>query len=169
MMIDIPAIRAAARARLHGAGKTATPAKAAHPANPDKPVTVQKDATPSLVQPVSRLAALAAPSDETQDLPRPYRLSREQADRAHLLPWSEAVIHLFLRRQDRLQRLGLGEGDAEDLAERLHLRDVDLDDRSVCVECGHARDLSRCSASAGTPAATAQLHRCGAFVPALDA
>lgn len=74
-----------------------------------------------------------------QAIERPYRLSREQADAAHAEPWNDAVIARFQARQARLMRLGYGEQDADDLAERLHLRDLEADDRVSCSECSHYR------------------------------
>jgi hypothetical protein len=73
---------------------------------------------------------------------RPHKVTPEQlhaAHAAHAEPWSEAVIARFQARAASVQRHGHGEQDAEDLAERLHLRDVDGDDRVLCVECSHYR------------------------------
>ena len=66
----------------------------------------------------------------------------------------------------------LGRADAEDLAERLTLRDRDGDDRRLCLECSWLGDAGRCLAAATgripgadrrlEPAQTI-LQRCAAF------
>ena len=87
----------------------------------------------------------AAPIQTPTVIPqRPYQLTREQADEAHAQPWDDVVIEHFVARVTRLIRLGLNVTDADDLAERLHLRDVQHDDRSMCLECRHYRP-GRCS------------------------
>lgn len=68
---------------------------------------------------------------------RPYRLSAAEGDAAHAKAWDDAAVSRFTRRTARLQRQGFSELDAEDLAERLHLRDVQGDDRAPCLECRH--------------------------------
>ena len=68
---------------------------------------------------------------------RPYRLSQAQADAAHAEPWDDGAIARFRARAADIQRRGVGEDDAEDLAELLHLRDVSGDRRRLCVECRH--------------------------------
>ena len=70
---------------------------------------------------------------------RPYRLSRAQADHCHAQPWDDAACARFVARVSRFLRLGIDATAADDLAERLHLRDVQIDDRSMCVECTHYR------------------------------
>lgn len=68
---------------------------------------------------------------------RPYRLSKAEGDAAHAEPWDDAAIARFVARVALLMRRGIDASDADDLAERLHLRDVLDDDRVLCVECGH--------------------------------
>lgn len=75
------------------------------------------------------LAALAEP--------RPHRLTRAEANAAHAEPWDDATCGRFVARVALLMRRGLSPGDADDLAERLHLRDVQGDDRRLCLECLH--------------------------------
>ena len=70
---------------------------------------------------------------------RPYRLAAADTDVAHAEPWDDAAIGRFQARVQRIGRRGFGEQDADDLAERLHLRDVRGDDRRTCVECLHLR------------------------------
>lgn len=77
-----------------------------------------------------------APSKATA---RPYRRTLAQADAAHAETWDDAAIARFQARLQRLARLDFAAADAEDLAERLHLRDVEGDDRTLCVECSHYR------------------------------
>ena len=50
---------------------------------------------------------------------------------------------LYQSRVRLIQRRGFSEQNAEDLAERLHLRDVQADDRVLCVEYSH-HQLGRC-------------------------
>lgn len=79
----------------------------------------------------------------TTTFPRIYRLTRQQADDAHAEAWNDEDIQTFNLRRDTLMRGGFHEDDADDLAERLTLRDRELDDRHVCTECKHYR-LRRC-------------------------
>jgi len=103
---------------------------------------------------------------------RPYRLTPAQGDAAHAEPWDDAAIGRFQARVLRLLRQGFGASDADDLAERLHLRDVEVDDRVLCVECRHYRP-GRCGIHrhAGLQAPelsrdmAATLQRCGGFKP----
>lgn len=71
------------------------------------------------------------------DPSRPYRLAKDDGDAAHAEPWDQGAIGRFTARAHQFQRRGFAEQDAEDLAERLHLRDVQADDRRMCLECRH--------------------------------
>ena len=71
----------------------------------------------------------------TQD--RLYRPSREQASAAHAEAWGDAAIARFQARAGLVRRHTVTTQDAEDLAELLHLRDVQADHRVLCVECEH--------------------------------
>lgn len=66
---------------------------------------------------------------------RPYSLSAAEGDAAHAKAWDDTSVGLFTRRTARLQRQGFRKSDAEDLAERMHLRDVQQDGRVLCLEC----------------------------------
>lgn len=68
---------------------------------------------------------------------RPYKLAPAEADAAHAEPWNDAACARFVARVSLFLRRGIGTTDADDLAERLHLRDVHADDRVICVECHH--------------------------------
>ncbi len=70
---------------------------------------------------------------------RPYRLSKVAGDAAHAEPWDDGAIARFQARTRHIRRLGFTAQDADDLAERLHLRDVHADYRHLCVECRHYR------------------------------
>lgn len=83
------------------------------------------------------LLALLAPNH------RPYRLSRPEADAAHAEPWDEAACSRFVARVSLFLRRGIAATDADDLAERLHLRDAQGDERALCLECAHYRS-GRC-------------------------
>lgn len=69
--------------------------------------------------------------------PRPYRLSPAEGDVAHSAPWDDSSIARFSARLALLMRRGFNATDADDLAERLHLRDVTADGRVICAECRH--------------------------------
>jgi hypothetical protein len=90
---------------------------------------------------------------------RSQRLTTE-AETAHREPCDDVVIARFQRRLTLLLQRGLNEQDADDLAERLHLRDVDRDDRRMCFECSSCR-TNRCSVS--EVFLGAQLQRCPQF------
>jgi hypothetical protein len=53
-------------------------------------------------------------------------------------------IGIFSIRLEHLRSLGLDLDSAEKLADRLVIRDRDLDDRIVCFECCHLRNGWRC-------------------------
>jgi hypothetical protein len=77
---------------------------------------------------------------------RPHRLTNEEADKCHAPCWDDAAIAAFTARAERFALLG--RTDAEDLAERLTLRDRDGDDRRLCLECTWLGDTGRCLAAA---------------------
>jgi hypothetical protein len=108
---------------------------------------------------------------------RPFMLGQAEAEEAHASPWGEAAIARFLGREERIRRRGFGGQSAEDLAERLHLRDVQADHRALCLECCHlggtAATSWRCgghrSAQMGRelPAdVVTKLQACPGFMPA---
>lgn len=79
----------------------------------------------------------------------PYRLAPAEADRCHAAPWNDSACARSAARAGRFVWLGLNPGDADDLAERLHLRDLEADDRRLCLECAHLSGQAgawRCSA-----------------------
>ena len=138
------------------------------------------DATPeaTTTQPTSCMpgqieAAAAQPiQPERPATARVYLLAGSEADEAHVELWAEDAITAFIARRDRLHRRGYSAGDADDLAERLHLRDRRGDDRRMCVECSHLGDGGRCLAAAmGRLPGTSRRHepvptllqRCEAF------
>ena len=101
---------------------------------------------------------------------RPHRLTGDEADRCHAPCWDDAEIAAFTARAERFALLG--RADADDLAERLTLRDRDGDDRRLCLECTWLGDTGRCLAAATgrIPGADRRLEpvqtvlqRCGAF------
>lgn len=85
------------------------------------------------------LALLSAPEHA-----RPHKLTNEQAARSHARPWDDEACGRFVARVGRFLRLGINATDADDLSERLHLRDIDGDDRACCIECTHYR-AGRCA------------------------
>lgn len=106
---------------------------------------------PVAVGPAERFTSIWPPADHAQTCPaftskahaevaeRPYRLSAADAGQCHAQPWGDATCARFVARVSRFLRLGIDATDADDLAERLHLRDVQQDDRIMCVECTHYR------------------------------
>lgn len=107
---------------------------------------------------------------------RPYKLTPAEGDAAHAEPWNDAATARFVARVSLFLRRGINATDADDIAERLHLRDVHGDDRVLCVECVHlsgragawhcgnhrAADVGR-----DLPAAlTTTMQRCAGFVGA---
>jgi hypothetical protein len=65
---------------------------------------------------------------------------RSEPDRLAAVCWTDDDITSFLVRRDRLLRLGWGESESEQLAERLVQRDREQDDDRVsCAECAHYR------------------------------
>lgn len=101
---------------------------------------------------------------------RSHRLTNVEADRCHSPCWDEAEIAAFTARTERFALMG--RADADDLAERLTLRDRDGDDRRLCLECTWLGDTGRCLAAATgrVPGADRRLEpvqtvlqRCGAF------
>lgn len=77
---------------------------------------------------------------------RPYRLTRDESARCHAPCWDDPEIEAFTARAQRFARLG--RIAAEDLAERLMLRDREGDDRRLCLECSWLGDTGRCLAAA---------------------
>lgn len=58
--------------------------------------------------------------------------------------WSAVEIDIFICRRYHLTEKGLNLDDAEDVAETLLLRDRDIDNRRLCLECVHLqRDRQR--------------------------
>lgn len=84
-------------------------------------------------------APTPARADDAAQSARIYRLTRAQGDAAHAEPWNAEAIETFTARRDAILRRGYSPDDADDLAERLRLRDVQGDDRRMCVECSHYR------------------------------
>lgn len=121
------------------------------------------------VEPISRLAGLAAPNVCEIEAKRersaiisangtPYWQADELAG---LQPWTEEEISTFLKRQARIVWLGYTV-PSEQMAERLLHRDRDLDDRRLCIECAHAGPGWRCEKKAGF--LLEQLQRCDQFL-----
>lgn len=80
---------------------------------------------------------------------RPYKLSPDEGNRAHAETRDAAACARFAARVVLFMRCGFDASDADDLAERLHLRDVDDDDRRTCIECRHFEVArSRCGCPA---------------------
>lgn len=59
--------------------------------------------------------------------------------------WQPALLGAKAGLLALLMRRGFGAADADDLAERLHLRDARRDDRRLCIECQHFSGPARCA------------------------
>lgn len=98
---------------------------------------------------------------------RRFALSKTEGDDAHAVAWNDDAITRFLLREGQAQELGLNADDSSDVAERLHLRDVEALDMHSCLECSH-RLGQRCSTGVlhGIPRDEAtRLRRCRGFSP----
>jgi hypothetical protein len=73
----------------------------------------------------------------------PHSLTQAESNAAHAEPWDDASIARFEARVGLFLRKGMEATDADDLAERLHLRDTEGDARVLCLECARYR-ASRC-------------------------
>ena len=78
---------------------------------------------------------------------RPYRLTKGDADSCHRTEWDDAEISAFTTRVLKFVARGIGPTDADDLAERLTLRDREQDDRRMCLECVYLKANGRCAAA----------------------
>ena len=87
----------------------------------------------------SQLSQISQGLPGTSESPRLYKLTKAEGDRSRAEPWDDAAIARFVARVGLMMRRGFDATDADDLAERLHLRDVQGDDRACCVECRHYR------------------------------
>lgn len=108
--------------------------------------SVEADGGKLVVRPASKLtdelrSELRAAKPELLRLlastERTYWLTQAEADAAHAEPWNDTACARFAVRVGLFLRRGFNATDADDLAERLHLRDVQADDRVLCVECRH--------------------------------
>ncbi len=85
--------------------------------------------------------------------PGPYALAQALPDVAHADTMDEAATARFQARAAHCRRLGFTAHEAENLAARLHERDVHADYRHLCVECQHYR-RGRCANHAAAGLAT---------------
>ncbi len=97
------------------------------------------------IRPASKLtvamrSALIEAKPELLALPtpkRPHKLTPAQSDAAHAEPWDDAAWARIVARVALFMRRGIDATDSDDLAERLHLRDAEGDNRRMCLECVH--------------------------------
>jgi hypothetical protein len=82
-------------------------------------------------------------------------------------PATDEELAAMAQRCERFERLGLPYEEAGHLADKLLIRDRDLDGRRACAECHHLRGRPgawRCPAPGGMPAPlVATLQRCPGF------
>ena len=119
-MLDLDSIKARAASRLALMRDAATPANPANWLTPDSPI--------------SQLATLATPAAR---IPGRYALTPAEAYAAHAEPWDDGAIARFQALTGHIRRHGFTEQDADDLAERLHLLDVQAEGRALCLTCRH--------------------------------
>jgi len=70
---------------------------------------------------------------------RPHKLTKAQDRPQQADAWNGAAAVRFQTRVRHFQRDGLAAQEAQGLAKRLHMRDVQADGRHLCVECRHYR------------------------------
>jgi hypothetical protein len=151
----------------------------------DAGLTVEVDGRKLVIRPGSRLtddlraaiktAGPALLAMLTPEPHRPFALSEEDGHRAHDVPWTEAEIARCIGRITLFMKRGLTVGDADDLAEQRHLRDIVLDERVSCIECSNYRpgttrpcgNVKAAGVREVGPATATLLQRCGGFAPVL--
>lgn len=149
--IDLRALRdRAAQRSIGNAGEPATQANAASRLMPSTQPVSQLAALAgvAVLQGTGRAKASTAANDTPATRTHPHRLTPTDADRCHSPCWDDTEISTFTTRVMMFVRRGIGTTDADDLAERLVLRDRDLDDRRMCLECLHLMTSRRCAAAA---------------------
>lgn len=109
-----------------------------------------------MVSPASKLtdelrAEIRAAKPELLALLRPYSLTPAESDAAHAEPWDDAACGRFAASVSLFMRRGINATDADDLAERLHLRDVQGDARHLCMECGRLSGRATAGWRCGKP------------------
>lgn len=71
----------------------------------------------------------------------------QAAINAAMRPWGDAEHRRFDFRVSLFQRRGMQGDAAEALADRLALRDQQLDERRMCLECKHMQRSGHCVAA----------------------
>ena len=116
--------------------------------DPDREaIRAHRDELVQLLRPTLRAPTTSA-SPAGRPPPMPHALTRCGAETAHAGGWDDGEIARFTHRTALFARRGFNQHDAEDLAERLTLRDRTGDDRRMCVECSHFGERGRCLAAA---------------------
>lgn len=99
-------------------------------------------------------------------------MSPEQGNVCHAGGWDDGEIAAFTTRVVKFMRAGISVSAADDLAERLTLRNREGDDRRACAECRHCRSgrcgnherAGLCTPDVGRDLAV-MLQRCPGFTP----
>jgi hypothetical protein len=68
----------------------------------------------------------------------------QAAVNAAMGPWGDVEFSRFALRVGLFRRRGATAAQAEQWADRLALRDQQLDDRRVCIECAHRQNDGGC-------------------------
>lgn len=98
---------------------------------------------------------------------RRFGLTAAEIDAAHREPWSPADIARFIARVAVVRRRGISERDAEDVAERLHLLDVQAQGMVLCLGCRHLNGTSETGWRCGNHRAAAMPRELAAEVVTL--
>lgn len=104
-------------------------------------VSPSETVTPDVAEAVRRvrpeLLALLERRRACEALAATYRLTRSEQRTSRSVPWSDDAIERYSARLVDLIRLGFHAIQADDLAERLYVRDENEGDTRMCVECAH--------------------------------
>ena len=144
-------------------------------ATPATPAT-DRPLTPSSVATVATVAVAKAQEPAAND-PRNDTSDSDRWCWPHSSAMNTAEIDTFTQRLHQFIRRGLAEPEAEALADKLVMRDRDLDDRRLCLEClniksggGRWACIQWRRAGLGAPGFPAdlvrQLQRCDSFTKA---
>jgi len=135
----------------------------AESAEPPSGATAKTAKTPATNGPTPLLSVLSVPGEG------PSANSRADLD---AVAWTDADIERFKHYRHVATKAGFGKNAAEEIAERLVIRDREQDDRRACLECAELRASGRCAAAGGFHWASPQLEpvrevlqRCEGFKP----
>ena len=104
--------------------------------------SMPKESIPFSEKKVSSVLTVSVPADvEKADLNYAQIKDSDRWCWPHSSAMNGREIDIFLIRLEHFMTLGVGLNSAENLADRLVIRDRDLDDRVMCVECKYLHGL----------------------------